>query len=129
MGLSKCRRSISPGGPLAPTGYNANLDPLDRASRPPPASPSSGGSAIPRLNRDSAFSIRQLLPNRSILRELDYCASAIFTRRGYLDEEPRILAARRDALLPKSTLQAFRFGQRRYSCAMGARTTYVTGMK
>ena len=60
----------------------------------------SADSAVPGLNRNLAYMNRQLVPDRLIVDEFNDYAAAIFTRRHRLEEESRVLAAQRDALLP-----------------------------
>lgn len=58
-------------------------------------------SAVPGLNRNLAYMNRQIVPDKMVMNEFINYANIIFTRRHGLEEESRILAAQRDALLPK----------------------------
>ena len=58
-------------------------------------------SAVPGLNRNIAYMNRQLVPDRLIVGEFNNYPGTIFTRRHKLEEESRVLAAKRDELLPK----------------------------
>ena len=60
----------------------------------------SADSAVPGLNRNLAYMNNQLVPDKRVLDEFDYCASAILSRCHRLEDESRILATQRDALLP-----------------------------
>ena len=60
----------------------------------------SADSAVPGLNRNLAYMNKQLVPDKQVLAEFNYYASAIFSRQHQLEEECRSLAALRDALLP-----------------------------
>ena len=58
-------------------------------------------SAVPGLNRNLAYMNRQLVPDKLVVGAFNHYASTGFTRRHSLEEESRILADLRDALLPK----------------------------
>ncbi len=61
----------------------------------------SADSAVPGLNRNLAYMNTQLVPNQRIIGEFNDYVGTIFSRRHWLVEESRALAAQRDALLPR----------------------------
>ena len=61
----------------------------------------SADSAVPGLNRNLAYMNKQLIPDTHVLDEFNQYASAIFSLRAQLEEESHVLAAQRDALLPR----------------------------
>jgi type I restriction enzyme, S subunit len=58
-------------------------------------------SAVPGLNRNFVYSNLQLIPPFQLLKAFDRSAGALFTKQHQNEVENRILAAIRDALLPK----------------------------
>ena len=57
-------------------------------------------SAVPGLNRNLAYMNEQLVPNAGIVTAFDQQVKSFFAKTQRIDEEVRILAGLRDALLP-----------------------------
>jgi type I restriction enzyme, S subunit len=60
-----------------------------------------GDSAVPGLNRNTAYGVSQILPGPSVLVQFESVNAALSKRLAQLEAESRTLAALRDSLLPK----------------------------